>query len=138
MRYEIITNKDGYVQVIKHNINEAKNIYELDLSKYDLTGLRKYAYKLVEKDLVFDELHYQELIDKETKKDNQKEIDTLKQYLNETDYLVARTFEQVMELTNPLTFIADLLKITMQFTKKYKDVIANREKWRKRIEELEQ
>lgn len=137
MRYEIITNENGYVQLIRHNINEAKNVYDLDLSKYDFSGLRKFAYKLVGKELVFDNNYYQELINDETKKQNDKEIKTLKEYLNNTDYLVARTFEQVMELTNPLTWIADVLKITIAFTTKYKDVIAKRKQYRKRIEELE-
>lgn len=136
MRYEIITNELGYVQIIKHNINEAKNVYELDLSKYDFSGLRKFAYKLVGKELEFDNAYYQELINDETKKQNDKKIATMKEYLNETDYLVARTFEQVMELTNPLTWVADVLKITIAFTKKYKDVIAKRKEYRKKIEEL--
>ena len=71
-----------------------------------------------------------------TIKDNQKEINELQQKLNESDYLVARTFEQVMELTNPLTFIADVLKILAQFKAKYRDTIKNRQAWRTRIEEL--
>lgn len=137
MRYEIITNKDGYIEAIKHNLNEMKNIYELDLSKYDFSGLRKFAYKLEGKELVFDEEHYQFLINQQTQKSNIKEIEELKQKLNASDYLVARTFEQVMELSNPLTWIADVIKITADFRKKYKETISNRKKWREKIEELE-
>lgn len=137
MRYEIIVDNNGYVQIIKHNIDDRKNIYELDLSKYDFSGLRKYAYKLVEKELVFDNQKYSDLVNSKTREENEKEINELKIKLNESDYLVARTFEQVMELTNPLTWITDVIRITSEFKKKYKETITNRIKWRNRIEELQ-
>ena len=137
MRYEVITDKDNYVKIIKHNIDERKNIYEIDLSKYDLMGLRLYAHKIVDKTLVFDENKYQELLNEKTHIDNQKIILDLKTKLNDSDYLVARCFEEVMALTNPLTWIADVIKITTKFAKKYKEVIANRKQWREKIEELE-
>lgn len=137
MRYEVITNKEGYVEIIKRNVNDAKNIYELDLSKYDLTGLRLYAHKLVEKKLIFDEKKYQELLnEREISKDKIK-VTELKAKLTETDYLVSRCFEEVMELSNPITWMADVLKITLKFTAKYKKVIEDRKQWRKEIEELE-
>lgn len=136
MKYYIKLDKDRYVMSIVHTGTKA-DFLELDLSKYDLSGSRVHAYKLEGKELVFDQNRYDELINRKQRSKDQKEIKELKQKLTESDYLVSRTFEQVMELTNPLTWIADVIKITNEFNKKYKETIANRKMWRKRIEELE-
>ena len=69
-------------------------------------------------------------------KDREKEISRLKSFLNETDYIVSRCFEEVMALDNRLTFIVDFIAIMVKYTKKYKEVLAERVKARKRIEEL--
>lgn len=135
MKYFVSVDKDGYVLNIQHT-NSPLDYLELDLDQYDLSGLRKFAHKIGKDKLVFDEDRYQDLLNKQTQKDNEKEIEELQQKLNESDYLVARTFEQVMELTNPITFVADVLKILAQFKAKYKEVIKNRQAWRTRIEEL--
>ena len=136
MRYFISKDKDGYVCNIRHT-NTRLDTIELNLDDYDLTGFRLFAYKVGKDKLVFDDIKYQELINEQQLKDNQKEIAELKEKLNESDYLVARTFEQVMELSNPLTWVADVIKITTQFNKKYKETIAKRKEYRKRIEELQ-
>lgn len=137
MRYEVITDSDKYVLNIRHTNNIFRDVVELDLSKYDLSGQRKYAYKLGKDELIFDEERYQELLNKQAQKSNQKEIVDLKQKLNESDYIVARAFEEVMQLSNPLTWIADVIKITLKYSQKYREVIANRKIWRERIEALE-
>lgn len=133
MKYFISTDINGYVLTIKHT-NSRLDFIELDLSQYDLSGVRIHAYKVGKDKLIFDEDRYEELVAQEQEIDNQKIIKNLKQKLNDTDYLVSRTFEQVMELNNPLTFIADVLKITTQFAKKYKEVIENRKAWREEIQ----
>lgn len=135
MKYFVSIDKDKYVLNIQHT-NSPLDYLELNLEDYDLTGLRKFAYKVGKDTLIFDEDRYLQLLNEQTLKDNEKEIAELQVKLNESDYLVARTFEQVMELTNPLTFVADVLKILAQFKAKYKDVIKNRQAWRTRIEEL--
>lgn len=136
MRYEVITNKDGYVQII-HHTNSPRDTYELDLTKYDLTGLRLYAYKVGKDRLIFDEEEYQRLLDSKQKIIDGKEIIELKQKLTDSDYIVSRAFEEVMQLTNPLTWVTDCLKITLKYAKKYKETIELRANYRKRIEELE-
>ena len=64
------------------------------------------------------------------------EITELQAKLTETDYIVSRAFEEVMSLTNPITWVADVIKIMIKYSAKYREVIANRKSWRERIEEL--
>lgn len=137
MRYSINFDKDGYVQNIFKTGNPRMDVYELDLSLYDLSGLKIYAYKVEKNKLVFDEERYNALLNTETLKANEKEITTLKEKLTESDYIVARAFEEVMSLTNPITWVADVIKIMLKYSSKYKDTIANRKTWRERIEELQ-
>lgn len=136
MRYEIIKDSLGYCQVIRHSNNPKKDIYELDLSKYDFSNGRLFAYKLSGQELIFDQTRYDEITKaKEDFADN-KEINELQKKLNETDYIVARAFEEVMALNNPLTWIKDVIAIMVKYSKKYKETIDNRSIWRARIEEL--
>lgn len=135
-RYEIIVDSDSYLITIRHTGIFARDIYELDITKYDFTNNRLRAYKLVKNELVFDEERYQEITSKIERSEKDKEIDKLQKELDDSDYIVARAFEEVMALTNPLTWIADVIKITTKYALKYKEVIANRNIWRKKIEEL--
>lgn len=137
MRYSIAFDKDGYVQSIYVTGNPRKDVYNLDLTKYDLTGLRKFAYKLKNNELVFDDDKYNSLVNEDIRKNNEKEIVTLKEKLTDSDYIVARAFEEVLALNNPLTWVADVIKISVKYSAKYKEVIANRKTWRERIEELQ-
>lgn len=137
MRYSINTDSDGYVQNIFVTGNPRRDVYILDLSLYDLTGLRKYAYKVGKNELIFDETRYNSLVNDKTRKENDKEISYLKEQLTETDYIVARAFEEVMQLENPVTWIVDVIKIMLRYSAKYRATITNRKLWRKRIEELE-
>lgn len=137
MRYSITLDNDGYVQNIYRTGNPRIDVYELNLSRYDLTGLRLHAYRVGKNRLIFDEARYNLLLESEQVKSNEKEVKTLKEKLNESDYIVARAFEEVMSLTNPLTWVADVIKIMLKYSSKYKEVIANRKSWRERIEELQ-
>ena len=136
MRYFVSLDKDGYVVSIKHT-NSPMDFVELDLEQYDLSGLRKFAYKLGKDELIFDEDRYLDLTNKQTMKNNAKEVVELKKKLTDTDYIVARAFEEVMALKNPLTWVADVLVITLKYSRKYAETIANRSIWRARVEELE-
>lgn len=137
MRYSITLDNDGYVQNIYRTGNPRIDVYELNLSRYDLTGLRLHAYRVGKNRLIFDEARYNLLLESEQVKSNEKEVKTLKEKLNESDYIVARAFEEVMSLTNPLTWVADVIKVMLKYSSKYKEVIANRKNWRERIEELQ-
>ena len=67
---------------------------------------------------------------------DEKEIADLEQKLNETDYIIARWGEEIVSLDNPITWIADVIKINVKYAKEYKEAFANRKVWRERIEEL--
>lgn len=136
MKYEVITNMQGYCQIIRHT-GTFRDYVELNLDDYDLSNYRLFAYKLGKNKLVFDENKYKELQEQHQRREDEKEISSLKSFLYETDYIVARCFEEVMALNNRLTFIIDFLAIMLKYSQKYKEVLTERVKARKRIEELE-
>lgn len=128
MRAKIFFDENNYIKrFVTDNIDGE---YEVD-ETFDFEHL--YCYHLVNNEFVLDENKVKEQ-DEQNDKDN--EIFELEQLLNNSDYIIARVFEEVMSLNNPLTFIADLLKIFVKYKDKYKEQLANRVKWRERIEEL--
>lgn len=135
MKYEVITDFEQYCQIIRHT-GTYKDFVELNLEDYDLSDGRLYAYKLGKNRLIWDENKWQQILDERQEKADQKEISVLKEKLNETDYIMARWGEELISLTNPLTWIADVIKINIKYATMYKDALANRKKWRERIEEL--
>lgn len=132
MLYTVNIDADRYIVSVGHTKDD--NI-EINLDLLDLRYLN--AYLLIDSVIVLDEARKAELVAAETQKAIDEEIADLKQKLNESDYIVANTFEQVMSLDNALTFVADFIKIMADFRKKYADLIINRKNWRARIEELE-
>lgn len=136
MKYQVITDADNYVQIIRHT-GTKKDFVELDLSEYDLSNNKLHAYQLGKNQLIFDEKKYQEILDEIQEKADRKEISELKAFLNETDYITARAFEEIMALNNPLTWVADVIKINVKYSKQYASTITKRIWARNRIEELE-
>ena len=136
MKYEVITDLQGYVQVLRHT-GTRRDFVELDLDKYDLSEDRMYAYKLGRNELIFDEKRYQEILDAKQHKADLKEIADLKEKLNGTDWIMAKWVEEILSLNNPLTWVADVIKINIKYMKEYAVTIEERKAWRKRIEELE-
>ena len=134
MKYEIQT-KDGYVSGIVHN-GDKRDIYDQNFitNTFYKNGHLINCYKLINGEYILD-------TEKETKEleqyNKEKRLSTLHSYLNETDYITARAFEEVMTLNNPLTFITDMIAILIKYTTQYKDVIAQRKVVRAEIEELE-
>ena len=131
MLYTVTLDKDNYILSIGNSLND--NV-ELDLSKIDLRFLN--AYQLIDGQAVADEEKMAELVAEEEEREKEIEIADLEQKLYSTDYIMARMLEEIMALNNPLTFIADIIKIFASYATKYKDTLANRKKWRERIEEL--
>ena len=128
MRANITFDVNGYA------INFAQALdgqYELPLT-FDIDFLR--CYHLVDNELTLDEEKKASALEEEEK---QVEISDLQSKLNGTDYIIARTFEEIMALDNPLTFIADFIKILKSFKSKYAEQLKNRKAWRERIEELQ-
>jgi len=136
MKYQVICDAQGYVSIIRHT-GTVKDYVELNLEEYDLTENRLHAYKLGKNELIFDQERYQEILDEEQHKKDLKEIASLKSFLNSTDYITARCFEEIMALSNPLTWVADVIKITAKYSKQYRETLAQRVWARNRIEELE-
>lgn len=137
MKYEVITDAEGYVLAIQHT-GTVRDYVELNLDDYDLTEDRVHAYKLGKNELIFDADKYEEICKEHEKEADFKEIAELKQKLTDSDYIIARWGEEIVSLENPLTWISDVIKINIRYTKEYKDAFANRRKWRARIEELEE
>lgn len=130
--YTINLDENKYILSIAHTANDS---VEIDLDLLDLRYLN--AYRLIDSEIILDEVKKAEMVAAEQRKAIDEEIADLKQKLNESDYIVANTFEQVMSLDNAITFVADFIKIMADFRKKYADLIINRKNWRTRIEELE-
>lgn len=130
--FTVNLDKDGFILSISHTDHD--NV-SLDLNKIDLKYLN--AYKLIDGVISLDEEKKAEMEAEEQEEAKQTEIADLKESLNETDYIMSRMLEEIMALNNPLTFIADMIKIFASYATKYKDVLANRKIWRARIEELE-
>lgn len=124
MLYTLKLDENNYVLSIG---NTTEDNFEVDLDTLDLEHLG--AYQLINGKLVLNEQKKQELI-------NSVEIAELKEKLNETDYIISRTFEDIMALDNKLTFITDMIGILVKYSKQYKEQLTNRKQWRNRIEEL--
>lgn len=132
MLYTVNLDEDRYILSISHTKND--NV-DIDISLLDFRYLN--AYRLINSEIILDEIKKAELIAEEVQKNAEEEIRKLKQKLNETDYIFAQELEEISSLSNPVTFIADFIKILVSYSSKYKDVISNRKAWRERIKELE-
>lgn len=133
MKYTVYVDARGYVTSITQT---GRDFVELNLEDYDLSDGRIRAYKLGRNKLIFDEQEYQNILNARQKAQDEAEIKDLEQKLNDTDYIMARFTEELLGLNNPLTWIADVIKLNAKYTKQYAEAIANRKKWRERIEEL--
>lgn len=127
MTARLVFNEEGYIE--RFFIGEEGYTLTED---FDLRYV--YCYHLVDGQIVLDESRKAEQIEKEM---GQIEIEDLKKKLSETDYIFAQEVEEISSLSNPVTFISDLIKILVSYSTKYKDIISNRKAWRDRIKELE-
>lgn len=132
MLYTVNTDSNNYVLSLSHTDHD--NI-ELDITKIDVKYLS--AYQLIGNNMVLDEVRKAELIYQEEQTAKAERIAELKKYMTDTDYITARTVEDIMGLTNPVTFITDTIAILVKYTTQYKDIIAQRKIVRAEIEELE-
>lgn len=129
--YTVNLDKDGFILSISHTADD--NIH-LDLEEMDMDHLN--AYQLIGEKAILNNDKLAELVAEEEQRAKDTEIASLKKSLADSDYIIAETFENVLALNNPVTFISDFIKIMTQFSSKYADLIANRKIWRDRIEEL--
>lgn len=131
MLYTVNTDKDNFVLSLSHTVNDD---VEVDIKYIDIKYLN--AYQLIGNKLIMNQDRKSEIEAERNEEAKQTEIESLKKSLADTDYIVSETFENVLALNNPVTFISDFIKILAQFNRKYATVIANRKIWRDRIEEL--
>ena len=133
MKYYVTTDLRGYVLSVVHT-GTIRDYVELNLEDYDLTKIR--AYKLGKNKLIFDAEEWKRIEDENQHKADEKEISELEQKLADTDYIFAKYCEELLAMDNPLTWISDVIKLNVRYTKQYSETIKNRKKWRERIEEL--
>lgn len=133
MKYNVTTDVRGYVLNIVHT-GTIKDYVELNLDDYDLA--KKRAYKLGKNKLIFDQKEWERISSEKEKKADFKEVDELKSFLYETDYITSRAFEEILALTNPLTWVADVIKINIKYTREYAQTLTQRVKARNRIEKI--
>lgn len=141
MKYYVATDENGYVMLIKRT-GTVKDYVDLDLSLYDLSNDRMYAYQLGQNELVFDQARYNEILAERQAQADAEEVAELKEYLNETDYVMARTFESIIiaahNADTQTHFIDEMISICESFYTQYASTINERIDARDRIEELEQ
>ena len=138
MKYCILTDKDHYILEIKYTNNPIRDLYELDLSQYDFSGNKKHCWKLIgdyktDFSLEFDEQKYEYLESQEEPLRKHQRILELKANLNETDYIMAQTVENLLGCSTLLQIIS----VFANTLKDYKEVIDQRKAWRQEIRELE-
>ena len=132
MLYTVTTDDNGYILSISHTKEDS---IELDLKEMDLRYLG--AYQLSKGVVTLDEAVKKELEDEMKHEADQERIEELKMYLKSTDGIMAEMIEDMLSLNNPVTFIADLIKLMADYSTRYKDVIAQRKEARREIDEKE-
>ena len=135
MRFQVITDQDDYCVLVRHTGTKLDFI-DLNLEDYDFSNERLRAYKLEGNKLIFDKSRYAQIQKNNQEKSEKIEMLDLEQKLKETDYIISKWGEEIIELSNPLTWISDVIKISIKFIKEYKDTFERRKTWRKRIEEI--
>jgi hypothetical protein len=131
MKYTLNLDENGFVLSIGHTMNDD---VELDLSQIDSAFLN--AYQFADGILSLNKEKKAEIEAEQKQRADAEEIADLQKKLNETDYIISRTFEQIMGLDNSVTFVVDFIKILKEFRTKYAEQLKNRKTWRERIEEL--
>lgn len=132
MLYTVTTDDNGYILSISHTKEDS---IELDLKEMDLRYLG--AYQLSKGVVTLDEAVKKELEDEMKHEADQERIEELKMFLQSTDGIMSEMIEDMLSLNNPVTFIADLIKLMADYSARYKDVIAQRKEARREIDEKE-
>ncbi len=127
MKYIIITDENDYIVSMYEDPEGIELPEDFDFS---FIG----CYQLIDDEIILDE---EKLTEIEEEDEKNAEILDLQTKLNDSDYIVVRAFEEVMSLNNPLTFVADIIKIMVKYSAEYKTQLAERKTWRARIEELQ-
>ena len=125
--FTVNLDKDGFILSISHTAGD--NV-SLNLEEMDLNHLN--AYQLIDGKAVLNEEKLAELVAEEEEREKESEIADLTSQLESSNDNMLGFLEDLGSLTNPLTFISDLISLA----KKYATLIANRKSIREQIEEL--
>lgn len=125
--FTVNLDKDGFILSISHTASD--NIH-LDLEEMDLNHLN--AYQLIDGKTVLNEEKLAELVAEEEEREKETEIADLTSQLESSNDDMLGFLEDLGSLTNPLTFISDLISLA----KKYSTMIANRKNIREQIKKL--
>ena len=127
MLYTVNIDKDGFILSISHTAfdNVSLNLEEMDLNHLN-------AYQLFDGKAVLNEEKLAELIAEEEEREKEFEIADLTSQLESSNDDMLGFLEDLGSLTNPLTFISDLISLA----KKYATMIANRKSIREQIKKL--
>lgn len=120
MKYNVITDKDGYIESI---FADEKGI-EIDISGMKLQYL--FCYRLEDGKVVLDESKYNAIISDEEVDDRIAELQSL---LASTDYIQDGLISGLLQLKNPVTFITDLIALLNSTLTEYPAIIAQRAEW---------
>lgn len=127
MSYTVNTDNNGYILSVAHT---AKDNVQLNLEEMDLNHLN--AYQLIDGKATLNEDKLAELVAEEEEREKEFEISDLTSQLESSNDDMLGFLEDLGSLTNPLTFISDLISLA----KKYATLIANRKSIREQIEQL--
>lgn len=122
MLFKIQIDNDGYVMSMEKSY-DGQGI-DIDLGGIHLGKI--VCYKLVENKLVFDEEKYQSIVAEDERLERIRELTKL---LADTDYIQDSFIAGLMGLTNPLTFVSDLISLIASVTKDYKTILQQRTEW---------
>lgn len=120
MKYNVITDKDGYIESI---FADEKGI-EIDISGMKLQYL--FCYRLEDGKVVLDESKYNAIISDEEVSARIAELQSL---LASTDYIQDGLISGLLQLKNPLTFVTDLIALLSSTLTEYPVIIAQRAEW---------
>ena len=127
--YKIKLDKSGYLTGF---YEDAKGEVEVLPSDMMLEYIN--CYKIENGNIVFDEEKYESIVLEEEKA---LEISELKEYLISTSDVDNDFIEQLFSLTNPLTFVSDLISLMSTYKNTYKTILNKRRQARDRLKELE-
>lgn len=126
-RYKVILDSNGYITGAYLTTGDD---YDLEGNLADWPDIAKGWYKIKDGALDLDENKKAEII---KAINDALLIAELKEQLQGTDEDILAMLEDIGSLTNPLTFVADLIALV----KKYATLIAERKNIREQIKELE-
>ena len=131
-KYTVNTDDKGYVLSIAHTSSDS---IEIDINLIEADFLN--AYKLVDGSLVLDENRKSEIAKAAKKATDSERVRVLRAYLEETDSIFIDMMEEIMEsLSNPVTFVADMIKVFSKYNTNYASVLLERQNAKAEIKEL--